>query len=776
MTEQRVPLERLIAGWMADEATGAPEPLLEQILATTARTTPRPRVWALAAEPTLRGRSARAAVGLPNRGLVLAAVAGLVLAAIAALALGAALLLNQRPDEGGDVPGFRGDAARAASGLIGPVGNPVPAWQFQAAGTVFEVAVVGDDVYFASNDGALHAVSRDRGIEQWAVQVAAPPLSGPFAADGRLYLSDSKGTFHAYRIDDGGSVWSSAARYPEPSRAIAVGGSLYFGTGDGFVVALDAATGIERWRLRPPGATHVDAPAFADGRLFAGTDGAGFVAIDPAGPRVIWTGETGTEDTGSATVSNGIAWIGANAAANVTGTLHAFDAATGRALWTAADPALGMPTVASGVAYTTGVDGLVEALDATTGAARWRVRVDGLPHPAVVVGGVIYLTADGARRIEALDARTGNELWRYGLAADATCCVSVAKGMLFAGTSSGAVVALSGDGGATTARVLPTPMPTASPPPSPAASASSEPSPTPLPAIGTVTWSTDVRGRGFAPVSQIAVDPTSGRIWAPEANADRIAIFSPTGTLLEEWGESGDGPGQFDFTRDNRDGYGTLAFAKDGSFYVLDAGNHRVQQFSAARQFVREWGSFGDGPRQYRDPVGIAVGPDGSVWILDDVRSVVEHDSAAGKVLGSFDPFAATAVNRGANSLAIDDHGTIYVSGAGPNQVYVFDPDGTPIRVVGDGVFSDQAGDMAIDASGRLFATQGPDRRNRPGVLAFGADGSLIGGFGAVGGGDGQLLFAAGIALDGGGGLYVEDSADAAARLMKLQLFPALRP
>ncbi len=78
MTEQRMPLERLVAGWMADEASGAPQPVLEQILATTARTTPRPRVWALVAEPTLRGRATRAAVGLPNRGLVLATLVALL--------------------------------------------------------------------------------------------------------------------------------------------------------------------------------------------------------------------------------------------------------------------------------------------------------------------------------------------------------------------------------------------------------------------------------------------------------------------------------------------------------------------------------------------------------------------------------------------------------------------------------------------------------------------------------------------------------------------------
>jgi len=54
MTEQQLPIERLVAGWMADEAAGAPEPLLDQILATTGRSRPRPRWWAMLTEAPMR--------------------------------------------------------------------------------------------------------------------------------------------------------------------------------------------------------------------------------------------------------------------------------------------------------------------------------------------------------------------------------------------------------------------------------------------------------------------------------------------------------------------------------------------------------------------------------------------------------------------------------------------------------------------------------------------------------------------------------------------------
>jgi hypothetical protein len=353
MNEQ-LSLERRIAGWMADEAAteAAPEGLLSDILITTRRIRPRPSWWALLAEPPMRSRRPRMAVGLPNRGLVLAAVIALLLAALLGIAVGANLLIPHPPPATiVDWPGFRGSSDRQAAGLTGPAGKPVTAWRFQATGGVLEVALAGERAYFASDDGQIFAVTRDHGVPVWAVRAGEPPLTGPYAADGRLYLSDATGTIHARAQLNGAAIWSSPVAYPGPSRAISVDGTLYFGTADGFVVALDAATGAERWRLQPPGATGVDAPAYGSGLLFAGTHGGGFVAIDPARRRVAWTGDMHGETTGTATVAGGIAYLGAGADAT-SGTLRAFDATSGRALWTAAEPLLSLPTVEDGVAYT----------------------------------------------------------------------------------------------------------------------------------------------------------------------------------------------------------------------------------------------------------------------------------------------------------------------------------------------------------------------------------------------------------------------------------------
>jgi len=98
-----------------------------------------------------------------------------------------------QPIGDGDWHGFRGDASRIAVGVEGPIGNPVLKWRFQAGGGVpNNIAVVGDAVYFASDDGMVHAVSRTLGSELWKTQLQTPTVRGPVAADGRLYLATSR--------------------------------------------------------------------------------------------------------------------------------------------------------------------------------------------------------------------------------------------------------------------------------------------------------------------------------------------------------------------------------------------------------------------------------------------------------------------------------------------------------------------------------------------------------------------------------------------------------
>jgi hypothetical protein len=305
---------------------------------------------------------------------------------------------------------------------------------------------------------------------------------------------------------------------------------------------------------------------------------------------------------------------------------------------------------------------------------------------------------------------------------------------------------------------------------------------TDAPPLGEFVRRTAGPDQGSIPPGGLAIAP-DGTIWAPDPVNDRFAVFDRDGDFVEYWGEPGDGEGQFALTRENGDGYGQVAFASDGSFYVLDVGNHRVQRFDADRGFVTAWGEFGTGPGQYSDPFGIDVDRDGYVYVADDIRGLAEKYEPDGTIVDSIDVFSNTTpgFNKG-NLITVDDEGNLFVGQATPNQIAKFSPAGELLATIGKGTFVlEYPGQVAIDAAGRLFVTAGPERQSLPGIIVFSPDGTFLGGFGPLGLEEGTMGFPIGVALDGEGTAFVLDFGgatfdDLVGELQQWRLLPPLAP
>jgi hypothetical protein len=301
------------------------------------------------------------------------------------------------------------------------------------------------------------------------------------------------------------------------------------------------------------------------------------------------------------------------------------------------------------------------------------------------------------------------------------------------------------------ARLLSTTIPVPSATVSPATDA---------PAAGAqFVWRSTGPGEEYIPGSQMAFDP-QGRIWTSDQVNDRFAIFNRDGTFVEYWDSVGTGSGQFKLRRPDGDGYGQLVFESDGSFFVMDVGNSRIQLYDAARKLVRSWNTAGSGAL-YERLTAMVVSADGTLYVLDEVLGIIERRDQSGTFLGSIPAYPNGGAGANAsNGIAIDAAGNLYVSEAELEQVIKIDPLGNLLVTygnTGEGKFGEQPGQIAIDSAGRVFVTRGPQRGSRPGVLVFAADGQYLGGFGALGSGDGQLYLPTAILLDGAGNAYVKD-------------------
>ena len=100
--------------------------------------------------------------------------------------------------------------------------------------------------------------------------------------------------------------------------------------------------------------------------------------------------------------------------------------------------------------------------------------------------------------------------------------------------------------------------------------------------------------------------------------------------VVGQWGKNGTGNSQFAST----DG---LTVDKDGSVYVADTDNNRVQVFSATGTFLRKWGSIGDGNGQFHGAEDVAIAPDGTIWVADYGDSRVQQFKPDGTFLTSID-------------------------------------------------------------------------------------------------------------------------------------------
>lgn len=300
-------------------------------------------------------------------------------------------------------------------------------------------------------------------------------------------------------------------------------------------------------------------------------------------------------------------------------------------------------------------------------------------------------------------------------------------------------------------------------------------------AVAELVWET--RGGPGMPLSYpgyLALDP-AGNLWVPDSGNDRYQIFSADGQFVEAWGETGSGEGQFEFERELFHS-SSIAFAADGSFYVTDGGNFRVQKFGPDRAFVTAWGEQGSGPGQFDLMNGIAVDAQGRVYVTDDGRSdvqVFDADGAYLMTIGERGFNAGQFLFTTGSAVAIDAAGNVWVSDSSNGRIQTFSPDGEFLSMLAGGPREDQLqqpNQLAIDGEGRIFVAS-PDLRQ---VQVFANDGTYLGAIGtanptAWAEGEipsGEFLVPTGVALDGDGNIYVADYEDY--RVQKFRLLPPL--
>jgi len=165
----------------------------------------------------------------------------------------------------------------------------------------------------------------------------------------------------------------------------------------------------------------------------------------------------------------------------------------------------------------------------------------------------------------------------------------------------------------------------------------------------------------------LSVGP-DGNVYIAGTHYSRVAVYSPEGKLLRDWGSFGREPGQFIYPTD-------VAFDKAGNIYVSEYGdNDRIQVFDPITlKVIRMIGRFGQGDLEFARPQSMVI--DGETLYVTDAcnhrisvfninGTFLRHIGSIGTALGQF---------RFPYGLDEDAHGHLIVTEFGNNRVQLID-------------------------------------------------------------------------------------------------------
>lgn len=311
--------------------------------------------------------------------------------------------------------------------------------QTQFYGNALGVSVVDGVVYAESDDMFAYALNARTGQLIWRTSPVGNNLMGnPLVTRHTVYLAAGGVGFN----------FANVVAYAKKGRAIRGMDVSYNG-----IYALDRETGRLLWHAGSVGEA-MPTPAIHGKILYFATGSGAVHALDRRTGKAMWTVRLGGNDNmSSLAYSRGRLYL----AMASPPRLFCLDAATGRTLWQGSIPGAantGMgdvsPAVGSGVVVMDTVtrpkringqptlEAVVRAFDARTGRVLWTVSTGRGPKPPAFKGGVplihgktVYVGSPVTGRYVALDLRTGRRIWSWKKVSAARSAPTYAGGSLF---------------------------------------------------------------------------------------------------------------------------------------------------------------------------------------------------------------------------------------------------------------------------------------------------------------------------------------------------------
>ena len=182
-------------------------------------------------------------------------------------------------------------------------------------------------------------------------------------------------------------------------------------------------------------------------------------------------------------------------------------------------------------------------------------------------------------------------------------------------------------------------------------------------------------GTHFRAVGGVAISPLDGKIYVVDRNNHKVKIFSSANTYLNTLGAgnpTGQGNGNYQF-----DNPSDVAVDRNGTIYVADRNNQRVQVYNNSGAYLRSIGYIDDCDWQYDHlcgPHGVGVDALNRVYIADTWNNRVQVFDSNGAYLttlsGSWGSGSSDMISPA--DVTIDKNYNVYVTDMDNHRISKF--------------------------------------------------------------------------------------------------------
>ena len=204
----------------------------------------------------------------------------------------------------------------------------------------------------------------------------------------------------------------------------------------------------------------------------------------------------------------------------------------------------------------------------------------------------------------------------------------------------------------------------------------------------------------------VAIDHNNGTLYVADNSAKRVVVYDKDGKYLRAIG------GTEYFSRPSG-----VAVSPDGSkVYVIDTGGvdsqaHHMYIFDAfSGEHLKTVGSRGTELSQFNLPLQAATAPDGTVYVVDGGNFRVQGFYGDGTYKTTFGAIGRRSGQFSRpKGIATDKDGNIYVVDAAFGNFQIFNPQGQLLLFVGDRGYEGKPGEymlpsgVAVDEDGRVY-------------------------------------------------------------------------